>query len=91
MPTVIDIADSSGSVFLDLRCTICHFLTRSSLLTAGRTSCVYMLMFCCVMMVPIDSALKDDSNGGHIVFWSNLDLYFQNLALEPDLDELGRK
>ncbi len=44
--------------------------------------------FCCVKMVPIDSASNDDSNGGQFVFWSILDLWCQNLAPEPNLAEL---
>ena len=33
-----------------------------------------MFSFCCVMLVLIDRASRDDSNGCHVVFWSNLDL-----------------
>ncbi len=41
------------------------------------------------MMVLIDSASKELSNGGHIVNFDYLDTSCENLAAQPDLGMLG--
>ena len=76
------------SVFLDLRCTNCHFccciisLSFASS-TAGRTK---LRIIDLIVIIPlIDRASNDDSNGCHIVIWSNLDLGIENPACRLDL------
>ena len=50
--------------------------------------CFYILIFCHVMMVLIDRAFKELSNGCHIVNFDYFDFIDEILALEPDLDLL---
>ena len=45
-------------------------------------SCVHSILEEVVAIIPlIDRASNDDSNGGHIVIWSNLDLGIENPAV----------
>ena len=44
-----------------------------------------MILILIVIMVLIDSASKELSNGGRFVKFDYLDLCFDNLALEPHL------
>ncbi len=46
--------------------------------------------FMIAMRVPIDRAWRDDSNGGHIVFWSILTYLLKNRALEAEFGLAGR-
>ena len=56
-------------------------------------SCVYSILEMMVATIPLnDAASNDDSNGGHIVFWSNLDLCCEIRALGGvDFDRVGQK
>ena len=75
------------SLFLDFTAPDCHVVaslrwSNFASSTAGRTKLrIFLLRYCVVNMVLIDRASRELSNGGHIVFWSNLDLIIENPAV----------
>ena len=52
---------------------------------ASAELCLFILIFCCVTMVRIDSASKELSIGCHIVHFQYFDSSGENLAAEPNL------
>ena len=78
MPTVMDLIVASCSVFRE-----CELASMS---------CVHSILDMVVAtMVLIDRASNDDSNGGHIVIWSNFDLGCEIPAVELNLADLCGK
>ena len=80
------------TVFLDLRCTNCHFCRCSLFHCISRGHLPELRIVILIAIIPlIDAASNDDSNGGHIVFWSNLDLCCEIRALGSNPAVLGGK
>lgn len=72
-------------------CTNCHdvntYILRRSFDAAGWVVIIHFDILT-TMMVLIDRAWEDDSNGGHNVKFDGFDLSFEILDPEPDLAEL---
>ena len=69
---IVDFSGIARSVFLDLiaiNLSCCRFIKAGAFRDLRPH-----IVICCVKMVLIDSAWKELSNGGHVVFWSILDI-----------------
>ena len=70
--TLMFFAALSGSVFLDLRCTNCHFcrcIIHTVFGEFDRRENELRIVVLVAIIPLIDRASNDDSNGGYIIIW----------------------